>query len=138
MSSNKKKKSGKKKASGSENGDEQHHPLQPSQQQQMTPGVQTVLCLWRALSSTQKFVAFICGIPATLKMYERAIPIVKINFLCVHKKLRSKRLAPVLIVEISRRLTLTGVFQAVPSTRPVGTTTVVSIPERSSASVSRG
>ena len=33
---------------------------------------------------------------------------VEINFLCVHKKLRSKRLAPVLIREITRRVNLKG------------------------------
>lgn len=38
---------------------------------------------------------------------------VEINFLCVHKKLRSKRVAPVLIREITRRVHLTGLFQAV-------------------------
>ena len=39
--------------------------------------------------------------------------IVEINFLCVHKKMRSKRVAPVLIREITRRVNATGVFQAV-------------------------
>lgn len=38
---------------------------------------------------------------------------VEINYLCVHKKLRSKRLAPVLIKEITRRVNLKGTFQAV-------------------------
>jgi glycylpeptide N-tetradecanoyltransferase len=38
---------------------------------------------------------------------------VEINFLCVHKKLRSKRLAPVLIKEVTRRVNLKGIFQAV-------------------------
>src|SRR4051794_10530591 len=49
---------------------------------------------------------------------------VEINFLCVHKKLRANRLAPVLIKvkngrgfqfckEITRRVNLTGIFQAV-------------------------
>ena len=37
---------------------------------------------------------------------------VEINFLCVHKKLRSKRVAPVLIKEITRRVNLKGIFQA--------------------------
>ena len=37
---------------------------------------------------------------------------VEINFLCVHKKLRSKRLAPVLIKEITRRVNCEGIFQA--------------------------
>jgi glycylpeptide N-tetradecanoyltransferase len=41
------------------------------------------------------------------------IDIVEINFLCVHKKLRSKRVAPVLIREITRRVNLNGIFQAV-------------------------
>jgi hypothetical protein len=38
--------------------------------------------------------------------------VVEVNFLCVHKKLRSKRLAPVLIREITRRVNLCGIFQA--------------------------
>ena len=38
---------------------------------------------------------------------------VEINFLCVHKKLRSKRVAPVLIREITRRVNCKGLFQAV-------------------------
>jgi glycylpeptide N-tetradecanoyltransferase len=38
---------------------------------------------------------------------------VEINFLCVHKKLRSKRVAPVLIREITRRVNQQGIFQAV-------------------------
>lgn len=51
---------------------------------------------------------------------------VEINFLCVHKKLRSKRVAPVLIREITRRVHLTGLFQAVYTAgvvlpKPVGT-----------------
>lgn len=37
----------------------------------------------------------------------------QINFLCVHKKLRAKRLAPVLIKEVTRRVNLSGVWQAV-------------------------
>lgn len=51
---------------------------------------------------------------------------VEINFLCVHKKLRSKRVAPVLIREITRRVNLNGIFQAVYTAgvvlpKPVGT-----------------
>lgn len=38
--------------------------------------------------------------------------LVEVNFLCVHKKLRSKRLAPVLIKEITRRVNRRGLFQA--------------------------
>ena len=46
-------------------------------------------------------------------MYGKEVQTVEINFLCVHKKLRSKRLAPVLIKEVTRRINHTGVFQAV-------------------------
>ncbi len=41
------------------------------------------------------------------------VKVVEINFLCIHKKLRTKRLAPVLIQEITRRVNLEGIFQAV-------------------------
>lgn len=60
-----------------------------------------------------RLIAFISAIPAEIKVYKRNLKVVEINFLCVHKKLRSKRLAPVLIREITRRVNLTGIFQAV-------------------------
>jgi len=37
----------------------------------------------------------------------------EINFLCIHKKLREKRLTPVMIKEITRRVNLKNVWQAV-------------------------
>jgi len=37
----------------------------------------------------------------------------EINFLCVHKQLRAKRLAPILIKEITRRVNLHNIWQAV-------------------------
>uniref|UniRef100_A0A674GGY8 Glycylpeptide N-tetradecanoyltransferase n=1 Tax=Taeniopygia guttata TaxID=59729 RepID=A0A674GGY8_TAEGU len=68
--------------------------------------------------SSKKLVGFISAIQEK-KMVE-------INFLCVHKKLRSKRVAPVLIREITRRVHLEGIFQAVYTAgvvlpKPVGT-----------------
>merc|ERR1719440_1724559 len=42
-----------------------------------------------------------------------SVKMVEINFLCVHKKLRSKRLAPVLIKEITRRVNCSDRWQAV-------------------------
>ncbi|EFA05466.1 Glycylpeptide N-tetradecanoyltransferase-like Protein [Tribolium castaneum] len=73
-----------------------------------------------------RLVGFISAIPATLKIYEKTQKMVEINFLCVHKRLRSKRVAPVLIREITRRVHLTGLFQAVYTAgivlpKPVGT-----------------
>lgn len=65
------------------------------------------------VSSNKKLVAFISAIPASIEIYGQLKHIVEINFLCVHKKMRSKRVAPVLIREITRRVNATGVFQAV-------------------------
>ncbi|RKO90580.1 type-i n-myristoyltransferase with bound myristoyl-CoA and inhibitor ddd85646 [Blyttiomyces helicus] len=63
--------------------------------------------------ANKKLVAFISGIPADPLVYQgRHERLVEINFLCVHKKLRSKRLAPVMIKEITRRVNLEGIFQA--------------------------
>ncbi|KAF2894338.1 hypothetical protein ILUMI_11835 [Ignelater luminosus] len=73
-----------------------------------------------------RLVGFISAIPATLNIYDKQQKMVEINFLCVHKKLRSKRVAPVLIREITRRVHLTGIFQAVYTAgvvlpKPIGT-----------------
>ena len=46
------------------------------------------------------------------RIYDKKKSLVEINFLCVHKRLRSKRLAPVLIREITRRVNCKGLFQA--------------------------
>lgn len=60
-----------------------------------------------------KLAACICAIPAELVVRGKKLRSVEINFLCIHKKLRSMRLAPVLIKEITRRAYLDGIFQAV-------------------------
>ena len=64
-------------------------------------------------SKSQKLVAFISGIPIALRVRQNVLKAVEVNFLCVHKKLRSKRLAPVLIKEITRRCYRVGIFQAI-------------------------
>ncbi|KPP63244.1 glycylpeptide N-tetradecanoyltransferase 2-like, partial [Scleropages formosus] len=65
------------------------------------------------VSSNKKLVCFISAIPANIHIYDTSKKMVEINFLCVHKKLRAKRVAPVLIREITRRVNLEGTFQAV-------------------------
>jgi glycylpeptide N-tetradecanoyltransferase len=65
------------------------------------------------VAKSGRLIAFISAIPAEIKVFKKSLKVVEINFLCVHKKLRSKRLAPVLIREITRRVNLTGIFQAV-------------------------
>ncbi|KAF2203147.1 N-myristoyl transferase [Delitschia confertaspora ATCC 74209] len=64
-------------------------------------------------TASKKLVAFISGIPVELRVRKNTLHCSEINFLCVHKKLRSKRLAPVLIKEITRRCYVENVFQAI-------------------------
>jgi len=61
-----------------------------------------------------KLMGCITGVPVEANVHGRTcIPMAEINFLCVHKKLREKRLSPVLIKEITRRVHLTGRWQAI-------------------------
>ncbi|KAI4243492.1 MAG: hypothetical protein LQ352_007025 [Teloschistes flavicans] len=64
-------------------------------------------------SKSRKLVAFISGVPIALRVRSTVLKSTEINFLCIHKKLRSKRLAPVLIQEITRRCYQLGIFQAI-------------------------
>jgi glycylpeptide N-tetradecanoyltransferase len=77
------------------------------------PGYRKTWHLGVRVTSTRKLVAFISGIPHELRVRQQSYHSTEINFLCVHKKLRTKRLAPVLIKEVTRQCHLTGVFQAI-------------------------
>jgi glycylpeptide N-tetradecanoyltransferase len=57
--------------------------------------------------------AFISAIPADIRMRDNVLHCSEVNFLCIHKKLRNKRLAPVLIKEITRVSNLDGVWQGI-------------------------
>ncbi|KAF8447571.1 acyl-CoA N-acyltransferase, partial [Boletus edulis BED1] len=65
------------------------------------------------VSSNKKLVAFISGVPVTLRVRQNVFCASEINYLCVHKKLRSKRLTPVLIKEVTRQVNLCGIAQAI-------------------------
>ncbi|KAF4603821.1 glycylpeptide N-tetradecanoyltransferase [Pleurotus pulmonarius] len=65
------------------------------------------------VASNKKLVAFISGVPISLRVRDKIILASEINYLCVHKKLRSKRLTPVLIKEVTRQVHLKGIFQAI-------------------------
>jgi len=70
---------------------------------------------WHAgvrVEKNNKLVGFISAVPVNMGVYDKKVDMVEINFLCVHKKLRAKRVAPVLIKEITRRVNLKGIFQA--------------------------
>ena len=43
------------------------------------------------LKVTQTLVAFISGVPGKLRVNGKEIEVAEINFLCIHKKLRSKK-----------------------------------------------
>lgn len=64
------------------------------------------------VKATGRLVGFISGIPAQIRAGGTEMPMAEINFLCVHKKLRSKRLAPLLIREVTRRVNLRDIWQA--------------------------
>lgn len=79
-------------------------------------------------TESKKLLAFIAGSPVKSKIKERNVKLAQINFLCISKKLREKKLAPMMIKEITRRVNLSGVFQAVYTAgvvipRPIGTAT---------------
>ncbi|CAD7698472.1 unnamed protein product [Ostreobium quekettii] len=78
----------------------------------MPPGSQQEWLAGVRVSHNKKLVGFITAIPATIRVKEQVLRMVEINFLCVHKKLRAKRLAPVLIKEITRRVNLHDIWQA--------------------------
>lgn len=78
------------------------------------PGYYPDWILGVRLTKTQKIVGFITGIPVHVMLdKEHKIKMAEINFLCVNKKLRAKRLAPVLIKEITRRVNRRNMWQAV-------------------------
>jgi glycylpeptide N-tetradecanoyltransferase len=60
-----------------------------------------------------KLFGFISGIPVHMEINGKKITMAEINFLCVHKSLRTKRLAPVLIKEVTRRVNRCNIWQAI-------------------------
>lgn len=61
----------------------------------------------------KKLIGFISGIPLKVSVNGKVIETAEIDFLCIHEKLRTKRLAPVLIKEVTRRVNLKGIWQAI-------------------------
>jgi glycylpeptide N-tetradecanoyltransferase len=51
-----------------------------------------------------KLFGFISAIPVNMSINGKKIEMAEVNFLCVHKSLRDKRLAPTLIKEVTRRV----------------------------------
>ena len=57
--------------------------------------------------------ACITGIPVHMTVYGKPILMAEINFLCCHKQLRTNRIAPTLIREVTRRVNRHNIWQAV-------------------------
>ncbi|KAJ5622251.1 hypothetical protein N7528_005483 [Penicillium herquei] len=79
----------------------------------MSPGWKKEWHVGVRATKSRKLVASICGVPTDIRVRGERIKVTEINFLCIHKKLRSKRLTPVLIKEITRRCYLEGIYQAI-------------------------
>ncbi|XP_042364555.1 glycylpeptide N-tetradecanoyltransferase 1-like isoform X2 [Plectropomus leopardus] len=65
------------------------------------------------VDTNNKLVGFIAALPADVRIYDTEKRMVRVTFLCVHKKLRLKRMTPVLIRELTRRVNQRGLYQAV-------------------------
>lgn len=64
-------------------------------------------------TKTGALAGFISGVPYTIRSKEDVQPWCSVNFLCVHSRLRAKKMAPVLIFELARRVRLHNVYRAV-------------------------
>ncbi|KAJ3511980.1 hypothetical protein NM208_g15373 [Fusarium decemcellulare] len=77
----------------------------------MPPGWKKEYHVGVRASQSRKLVAFISAIPVKLRVRENFITCSEVNFLAIHKKLRGKRLTPVLIKEITRRSNQNEIWQ---------------------------
>ncbi|XP_063381806.1 glycylpeptide N-tetradecanoyltransferase-like [Cydia fagiglandana] len=90
------------------------------------PGYRQDLHCGMRLVKSGRLVGFISAVPVQLKIYDQEQTAVEINFFCVHKKLRCKRLAPFLMKEMYRRVKLSQIYLAVYTAgivlpKPIGT-----------------
>ncbi|CBH16561.1 N-myristoyl transferase, putative [Trypanosoma brucei gambiense DAL972] len=102
----------------------------------MPPGYHQSWHVGVRLKSNKSVLGFVAGVPITMRLgtpkmvlekrehgedggeevindYLEPQTICEINFLCVHKKLRQRRLGPILIKEVTRRVNLMNIWHAV-------------------------
>ena len=65
------------------------------------------------ISSNKVLIGFICGKVVKLQLNSKIVDTVETSMLCVHPKLRQKRLTPVLIKELCRQVEKLGYKQGV-------------------------
>lgn len=76
----------------------------------LPPGQRPEWLLGVRAGAKRRLFGFISAIPVQLSVNGKDVTTVEINFLCVHKDLRAKRLAPVLIKEITRRVNIQNIW----------------------------
>ncbi|CAF1457149.1 unnamed protein product [Adineta ricciae] len=64
-------------------------------------------------TESREIAGFYSAAPIKIKVYDKELPMIESNFLCVHKNFRLRRLTPKLIAELYRRVNLSGIFQGV-------------------------
>jgi len=79
------------------------------------PGTRGEWVLGVRVAASGRLVGFITAVPARVRVRAAGLAMVEINYLCVHKKLRAKRLAPVLIKARPRAATAGQPAQQLPS-----------------------
>eukprot|EP00834_Sanchytrium_tribonematis_P005826 NODE_381_length_8377_cov_0.385238.p3 type:complete len:377 gc:universal NODE_381_length_8377_cov_0.385238:8177-7047(-) len=67
---------------------------------------------WIGIKKGKKLMAFITAVPIKMNVNGKIVKMAEVNFLCVHKSLRAKAFAPLLIKEITRRVHLKDTWQA--------------------------
>lgn len=72
-----------------------------------------IICLGVRVKSNNMLVGFVVGIPMLMQIGKNQIKMLEVNLLCVHKKLRTKALASVIIKELTRQACLKGYQQAI-------------------------
>ena len=71
------------------------------------------MCIGVKVCKTDRIVGYIFASFGELSIKGKLLKVAEIDFLCVHPKLRNKRLAPLLIQEITRRVRLQNIHCAV-------------------------
>jgi len=65
------------------------------------------------VDNKKTIIGFVCGKVVKMQVNRKQLDMIEINLLCIHPKLRQKRLAPRLIKEITRQFNLKGYFYGI-------------------------
>ena len=77
------------------------------------PGYVKDLNVGLRVQKNHKLVGFLSATPVTTHVCGKSINMAITDFLCVHSKLRNKRITPVLIKELTRRANVHHIWQGI-------------------------